>query len=339
MKKIKLGILCPSEIALRRFLPSLEKCKDSFEYTGVACASKAEWFGSPPSKEIMEEEQEKAKNICNSFGGIIYSSYNQMLSADIDAVYIPLPPALHAKWGMSALEQGKHVLMEKPFATNLDDADNLILLAKEKELAIHENYMFQFHQQLETIFKLIDDGEIGEIRLIRIAFGFPFRGVNDFRYDKKLGGGALIDCGGYTLKLATLFLGDSAKITTSRLNSKDGFDVDIYGSATMANDDGLTAQLTFGMDNSYKCDMEIWGSTGTITASRILTAPPDFEPELVIKTQSGEKIIKVPQDDQFLKSIQRFKMLISDKKNREEEYEVLLKQMRLLDAVLTNHYS
>jgi len=334
MNKIKLGILCPSEIAFRRFLPSLERCKDSFEYVGVACASESEWFGTLPSKELINAEREKAKNICEGFGGAIYTSYTEMLNSDIDAVYIPLPPALHVKWGMTALERGKHVLMEKPFATKIDDANRLISLAKEKELAVYENYMFQFHRQLEIISKLISDGEVGELRLIRIAFGFPFRGVNDFRYDKALGGGALLDCGGYTLKLASLFLGDSARVTTSNLNSKDGFDVDIYGSGTMVNDDGLTAQLAFGMDNSYKCDLEIWGSIGTIKASRILTAPPDFEPEVIICTQAGEKVIQVPKDDQFLKSIQRFKKLITDKRDREEEYEVLLNQMRLLDAVL-----
>ena len=120
--------------------------------------------------------------------------------------------------------------------------------------------MFVYHTQLDWIRKKISEGTIGEVRLIRIDFGFPFRGANDFRYNKALGGGALLDCGGYTLKLASLFLGDSAKVTASQLNGKDGFEVDIYGSATLTNNEGLTAQVSFGMDNSYKCSLEVWGS-------------------------------------------------------------------------------
>ena len=164
----------------------------------------------------------------------MYNNYNELLSsADIDAVYIPLPPALHFKWAKMALENGKHVLLEKPFTTSLSDTEELIRIAKEKNLAVHENYMFSYHTQLDWIKNKVSEGVIGDIRLIRIDFGFPFRGANDFRYNKALGGGALLDCGGYTIKLATMFLGDTAEVKTSQLNYKEGFEVDIYGSATL----------------------------------------------------------------------------------------------------------
>ena len=60
----------------------------------------------------------------------------------------------------------------------------------------------------------------------------------------------------------------------------------MYGSATMVNDEGMVAQLAFGMDNDYKCDLEIWGSLGTITSNRILTAPVGFVPSYTIKNES-----------------------------------------------------
>ncbi len=330
MNKIKIGVLCPSEIASRRFMPALKKL-DNFEYIGLAAATKREFTGEN-SDEIMPSELEKARIFSKQYGGKIFSGYNSIIASnEIDAVYIPLPPALHFKWAKAALESGKHVLLEKPFTTNLSDTKSLIELAKSKNLAVHENYMFVYHTQLEWIMERLSEGVIGNIRLIRIDFGFPFRGANDFRYDKALGGGALLDCGGYTLKLATVFLGESARITTSHLNSKDGFDVDIYGSATLENDNGLTAQVSFGMDNSYKCSLEVWGSTGTLFTNRILTAPEGYEPVVIIRNRNDERAFTLPADDTFKKSIEHFERCVYSLTEREQHYEGIQRQSALAE--------
>lgn len=333
MDKIKIGVLCPSEIAFRRFMPALMKC-DHFEFAGVSSASAEEWFGEPTA-ELVYAEKEKAAKFTNTYGGKLFDSYLSLLNCpEIDAVYIPLPPALHFKWAKKVLENGKHVLLEKPFTTNLHDTETLIKLAKEKNLAVHENYMFVYHSQIEWIKQKLNDGEIGEIRLIRIDFGFPFRGANDFRYNKELGGGALLDCGGYTVKLASMFLGDSTRVAVSRLNYKNDFEVDIYGSATLTNNDGLTAQVSFGMDNSYRCNLEIWGSTGTLFTGRILTAPEGFEPTVTIKNAEGEQSFTLPADDTFRKSIEFFGECVADKKLREREYGAIQKQSENVQKII-----
>lgn len=329
MDKIKIGVLCPSEIAFRRFMPAVKKCND-FEYIGLAAATEREFSGAD-SDELKSSESEKANKFIDTHGGKIFHGYESLIkSSEIDAVYIPLPPALHFKWAKMALESGKHVLLEKPFTTNLSDTSTLIEIAKSKSLALHENYMFAFHSQIEWIRHKISEGVIGDIRLIRIDFGFPFRGANDFRYDKELGGGALLDCGGYTVKLASMFLGDTAKITTSQLNSKAPFEVDIYGSATLVNDQGMTAQVSFGMDNSYRCDLNIWGSTGTLFTGRILTAPEGFEPTVTIKNADGEQKFTLAGDDTFAKSIEYFGECVENIDTRISHYEDILTQSRLL---------
>lgn len=328
--KIKIGVLCPSEIALRRFMPALMKCED-FEFAGISSASAEEWFGEPTG-ELVESEKSKAKKFTDNYGGRFFESYDELLSSpEIDAVYIPLPPALHFKWAKKALENGKHVFLEKPFTTAFSDTEELLKIAKEKNLAVHENYMFVYHSQLDWIKNKLP--EIGEIRLIRIDFGFPFRGANDFRYNKELGGGALLDCGGYTVKLAGLFLGETAKITASQLNTKSGFDVDIYGSATLTNSDGLTAQIAFGMDNSYKCSLEIWGSEGTICTNRILTAPDGFEPVVTVKKGDEEKQFTLPADDTFAKSIDFLKQCVKNDKIRSEHYEAIYRQSQFIEGI------
>lgn len=335
MKKIKIGVLCPSEIAFRRFMPALKKCIQ-FEYVGLSVASEKD-FGISDSDKTVPSELSKAENFVKEYGGKIFSGYENLISSEeIDAVYIPLPPALHYKWGRAALENGKHLFMEKPFTTSLDDTKELISIARSKSLAVHENYMFAFHSQIEWIKNKINEGAVGDIRLIRIDFGFPFRGANDFRYNKALGGGALLDCGGYTLKLAGMFLGDTAKVTASQLNSKDGFEVDIYGNATLTNDDGLTAQVSFGMDNSYRCSIDIWGSTGSIYTNRILTAPDGFEPTVTIKQGNEEQSFTLPADDTFKKSIEYFEKCVSDSDVRTAHYDEIVLQSRLVERMIKN---
>ncbi len=334
MSKVKIGIICPSEIAFRRFMPAVKECENA-EYVGVAYACADEWFGkSNVDSRLIKGEAEKAQSFKAEYGGKIFSSYMELIKSDeVDAVYLPLPPALHYKWAMLALQNGKHIFLEKPSTTTAADTKELIAVADERDLAVHENYMFAFHAQLAKINEIVQSGRLGDVRLYRIAFGFPQRAVNDFRYNKSLGGGALLDCGGYTLKLASMLLGESAEIKYSKLNSTEGFDVDIYGSAALVNDEGVTAQVSFGMDNSYKCDLEIWGSKGTLSTGRILTAPAGFEPTAEIKTAEGTETVSLPADDTFKKSIIHFCKCVNDNDVRKENYKMIVKQAELVDKV------
>ena len=226
---------------------------------------------------------------------------------------------------------GKHILCEKPCTTALATTEDLMNDAEAKGLAAHENYMFAFHDQLEAINDIVKSGEIGDVRLYRISFGFPMRAQNDFRYNKALGGGALLDCGGYTLKYASMLLGPTAKIKYAQSNNIDGFNVDMYGSAALVNDEGVTAQVAFGMDHNYKCELEVWGSKGTIYTNRILTAPAGFVPEVIIRKGNEEEKRNLPADDAFKKSILHFSKCIEDAETRKANYETLLRQARLVE--------
>lgn len=313
MDSIRIGILGTSEIAFRRFLPALAQCP-AFTYVGVASRT-----------------PEKGKPFTDAYGGSIYDGYEALLAdAGMDAVYLPLPPALHYEWGKKALEAGKHVLLEKPFTTSSADTAALLSLAAEKGLAVHENYMFIYHSQLAWLTEQVESGRIGELRLIRAAFGFPKRGEADFRYNKALGGGALLDCGGYPVRLAAHLLGETARVTAARLNQPTGYDVDLYGSATLENEAGQVAQISFGMDNSYKCELELWGSTGCLTADRIFTAPAGFAPVMTLRTAQSTEEITLPADDSFLNSIWGFARAMNTPTLRKEQMAAIQRE-----AVLT----
>lgn len=333
---MNIGIICPSEIALRRFMPALQKC-ENITFAGIGVFTREERYGSEnisdaKFQELLKVEKEKAKIFIGQYGGKIFEGYGSVVtSSEIDTVYIPLPPALHFIWAKKALENGKHVLVEKPSTTSAEETKDLVQIASQRRLALHENYMFTFHDQLDAIENIVQSGEIGEVRLYRISFGFPRRASNDFRYNKALGGGALIDAGGYTIRYATQLLGPTAAIRYAQSNYVDGVGVDMYGSAALVNADGVTAQVAFGMDNNYKCELEVWGSTGCLTAGRVLTAPVDFVPTATIRKGNEEKTVNLPADDAFQKSIKHFVECIEDEKVRRERYRIITKQAELID--------
>ena len=167
-----------------------------------------------------------------------------------------------------------------------------------------------------------------------MSFGFTMRERNDFRYVQALGGGALMDAGGYVIKYAYRLLGDSAKIVYAQLNDIAGFEVDMFGSGVLVNDEGTAAQIAFGMDNAYKCELEVWGSKGCLTTGRILTAPAGFEPTVTIRTDR-EEVRKLPSDDAFKKSIEYFVKCIENKADRIENYSVINNQAQLVENFLT----
>lgn len=320
MSKVRIASLAPADIAYRRMIPAViksEKC----EYAGVAVRP--------------EGNRERAARFMNDFGGKIWEGYDELIMSDeIDAIYIALPPALHFEWAKKALLAGKHILMEKPATVTYEQAEELINTAKERNLAIHENFAFIYHPQIGKIDELIRSGAIGDIRLIRTNFGFPFRGSQDFRYISELGGGALLDCGCYTLKMAGYLLGGSMTVDLCRLYGKPGFDVDIYGAISAGNDGNVTAQMSFGMDQQYCCNLEVWGSGGYIGSPRIYTAPPELEVKLTLARGSDKEEIAIEPADQFKNSLEVFCDMITDDLLKEQSYADVLRQSRYIDKCM-----
>lgn len=313
---IRIGILGGAEIAFRMFIPALN------EVEGIECAGLA-------SNNIEKRDMFKKKYNIET-----YTSYEEIINnKSIDAVYIPLPPALHYKYAKMALEKGKHVFLEKPSTINYKLSNELVDIANKKDLVLQENYMFQYHSQIQEIKSMIYSGVIGKIRLIKSSFGFPKRSENDFRYNKSLGGGALMDVGGYVTKLATLLLGKSIKVCNAEMQIDSEYEVDILDSVTFSNKDGLSLQGSFGMDCYYQCSLEFWGSQGKLFTNRIFTAPPGFVPTVILENKEGQKIIELKSDNHFKKSIEQFCKAIIYKEERISMKEDLLLQSKLIEEI------
>lgn len=318
--KIGIVILGASEIAFRRFLPALQK-NNRFEYVGVAY--------------YREQDSEFAKKFQETYGGEIFTSFETAINdSRVGAVYVPQPPALHHKFGKMVLEARKHLFMEKPFTTSLGDSKELGDIAKSNDLAVIENYMFRFHKQIDELVKIVDSGKIGVIDHYEVRFSFPLRQKNDFRYSKALGGGALLDCGGYPIYLGNILTKGKGTLINPKLVYDEGYEVDMHGSCILEVDDGPSCEVSFGMNDEYCCYAKAFGSKGTLIAPRVLTAPADFDVKFTIQWNDGcEEEIDVGTDDSFLKSIGYFYDCIVDQGTRQDSFKRILRQAELIEIM------
>lgn len=315
-KKIRIGVLGCAGIAHRYMIPAI---LDTQDLELVAVASRT--LG-------------KAKAYTERFGGEAVEGYENLLNRrDIDAVYVPLPTGLHEQWILLALQKGKHVFAEKSLAMNVVSAQRMLSLAKENRLVLMENFMYRYHSQHRFVFDQLKQGAIGELRLLRSYFGFPPLDSHNFRYDKALGGGAILDAAAYTVNASRWFLGNDLEVGFASLFYDRITEVCIRGSALLYSPvTGLSALIAFGFDNYYQCNYELWGNKGIIHCDRSFTPPPDFEPTMRVGLPEGIQVFTLPVDNHFKNIIKEFAGCI-----RQHQYvkhqEDLFHQSRLLTAL------
>ncbi|MEU2283773.1 Gfo/Idh/MocA family oxidoreductase [Streptomyces sp. NPDC013178] len=276
---VRIGVLGCADIAVRRMLPAFTASPD-VEVAAVA------------SRDLS-----RAEEVAGRFGCRAVQGYAELLDADdVQAVYVPLPAALHAPWVEAALNAGKHVLAEKPLTTDPESTERLLDLAAKQGVALMENVMFVHHPRHEAVRRLVAEGRIGELRSFHAAFTIPPLPDGDIRYDPELGGGALADVGLYPLRAALHFLGPALEIVGARLTRGAGRRVETSGAALLGTPGGVTAHITFGMEHAYLSRYELWGSEGRITVDRAFTPPADFVPVIGLHGRTTEELRLEPAD-------------------------------------------
>ncbi|MFF5173669.1 Gfo/Idh/MocA family protein [Micromonospora sp. NPDC000089] len=290
MTPVRIGIMGCASIARRKMLPAMAALPE-IEIAAVA------------SRDL-----DKAVEVARTYGCRAVEGYEALLDLDeADAVYIPLPNAMHASWIEDALHAGKHVLAEKPLTTSVSRTAELIATARSRGLVLMENMMFLHHSQHAVVRNKLEDGAIGYLRAFHASFGVPRRPVDDVRYSAELGGGALMDTGVYPVRAAMCFLGGSAlDVLSAVLTLPHGHPVETSGQALLCTDGGVGAQVTFGLDHSYRSSYELWGSEGRIVVEHAYTPPADHVPVVRLERQSGVQEIRLAPDDQVANSVSAF---------------------------------
>jgi predicted dehydrogenase len=286
---LRVGVIGCAGIAVRRMLPAFAACPD-IEIAAVASRDPA-----------------KARQVGERFDCRPVHGYDALLDLDdIEAVYVPLPAALHAEWTEAALNTGRHVLAEKPLSTDHRRTGELLELADARGLVLMENVMFVHHHRHGVVQRLVADGAIGELRAFHAAFTIPPLPDDDIRYDPDLGGGALADVGIYPLRAALHFLGQGLDVTGARLARGAGRQVETSGAALLSTPGTVTAQLTFGMEHAYRSSYELWGSEGGITVDRAFTPPADHVPVIGLHRDGKTEEIRLEPHDQVAATVAAF---------------------------------
>jgi NDP-hexose-3-ketoreductase len=314
-KPIKIGVMGCANIATRSIIPKI-KANPLFELVSIASRS-----------------LDKAQKYADLFNCKALGSYEELVNSnDIDAIYMPLPTGLHEEWVLKSLDKNKHILIEKSLAINYQSAKKMVEKAKEKNLLIMEDFMFLYHSQQNHIKQVLNNGEIGEIRCFRSSFGFPPFTDDNFRYNKELGGGALLDAAAYTVRASQLFFGNDLNVQAAQLNTINNKEVDIYGGAFLTDSKGTVMQLAFGFDNYYQCNYEFWGSKGKLIVHKSFTPKENEKPVITIHKQDESHEYSLPSDDHFKNILTEFATSITSG-NFEVKYTEILNQSRLLNEL------
>jgi predicted dehydrogenase len=138
----------------------------------------------------------------------VHKSYSDLLAdPEIDAIYNPLPNSLHAEWTIRALRAGKHVLCEKPFASNAREAREMANAASETGKVLSEGFAYRYHPLTARIKEIMNGGELGRIKHIEARFCFLLPTPGNIRFRYELAGGALMDAGCYPVSLVRYLMG------------------------------------------------------------------------------------------------------------------------------------
>ncbi len=313
-KVIRIGILGCSDIARRKFIPSIKGTKLAV-LAGIASRSK-----------------QKAGCWSKDLGAQAYTYEALLKSSDVDMVYVSLPNSLHKEWCIKALENGKHVLCEKPLSVDAASAEEMVNSARKNKRYLFEGLMCLHHPQHLEVKKILQQGVIGEPVIFRSSFGFTLKDSDNFRLKKEMGGGAFLDIAGYPISAMRFFF-DSEPVKGAGFQNLNSEGLDISGTASIVMKNGVLGQISYGFSQAYECFYQIIGTKGSIFLDRCYTTPDTIENTIHIKVENDEREIKVNKANHFTLMIDNFCNKIINSEPREEIYLGLISQAKAIDVI------
>ena len=236
---------------------------------------------------------DKSKLFAAEFNVTAFGSYEELVRADIDAVYVATPHPMHAPNTILALNNGKPVLCEKPFAVNGKESKAMIAAARGNKFLLVEAMWSRFLPHYARVRELIAEGAIGEIRLIEADHGQPLPADPYYRlHAPELAGGALLDLGIYPISFAYMLLGRPNSIEVSATKTDSG--VDAQTSMIFEYENGAHALLTTTLEVRTPCTARVVGEKGVIEIDSPFYNPTSMrlirngrDPEIFAKNYTG----------------------------------------------------
>lgn len=256
MRKIRFGIMGYAAIAKRALIPALLKANNA-------------------SLHALASGKEESRRVAASLYPFekMYDNYEDLLADPlVEAVYIPLPNALHKEWAIKAMRRGKHVLCEKPMALTKEDALDMAEESRKNGVLLMEAFMYRFHNKAKLIQKLLNEDLIGEVRFMSAAYSFVFDRDEDHRLVKEMGGGSFWDVGCYPVNLAGMVFQQMPVSVSAMKTEKRGVDFSL--SALLQYQSGALCSVSGGFDAQSAQLTQINGTKGSLVFQDVFLGPP-----------------------------------------------------------------
>ncbi|WP_458249442.1 Gfo/Idh/MocA family protein [Streptomyces sp. MAI_2237] len=223
----------------------------------------------------------------------VAGSYADLLAdPEVEVVYNPLANGLHGPWNLAALAAGKHVLTEKPSASNAEEAAEVREAAAKSGTVFMEGFHYLFHPVTRRLHELLESGELGDLRRVETLVAIPAPEDGDPRWSLSLAGGAVMDLGCYSLhaqRMLAPWAGGAPSLVSARGGERAG---------APGVDEWLDAELAFpgGATGSARCHMaydglemscRIIGTKGEASAPNFVL--PHLDDRVVVRTADGER--------------------------------------------------
>jgi D-xylose 1-dehydrogenase (NADP+, D-xylono-1,5-lactone-forming) len=282
---------------------------------------------------VASRDQDKADDFAGEFGiPRAYGTYQDLLDdPKIDCVYNPLPNSLHAEWTIKALEAGKHVLCEKPFTMDSQEALAVSAAAKDANRVVMEAFMYRFHPQWERVRLMIENGDIGELRLIRAQMGGHMDRLDDIRMKPEYGGGALMDVGCYCVNACRMIAASEPEWMAATANYEN--DVDVMFTALMRFPGDVLTEFNCGFRSNPHNDVDIIGTEASIRVSSPWGPGPDEDVDLIVNRDNRIEKIPVPAADEYEVQVENFADAVRGESPLRWGAEDAVKQMKVVDTL------
>jgi D-xylose 1-dehydrogenase (NADP+, D-xylono-1,5-lactone-forming) len=213
---------------------------------------------------VASRDQARAEEYARTWGiERAYGSYEALLAdPDVEAVYISLPNTLHCEWSIRALEAGKHVLCEKPLSRHTEEVEAAFDVAERTGRLLSEAFMYRHNPQTKHLRELVENGAIGELRLIRSTFSYSLYDADNIRLRTDVEGGALMDVGCYCISGSRLLGGEPESVYGQAWYGPSG--TDWVFAATLRFPGDVLALFDCGTAMPERDELEAVGSEGSL---------------------------------------------------------------------------
>lgn len=317
MNKLRFGILGAARIAPAALTKPARVVPD-VQVTAIAARAK--------NKASAFAQQHHIPRVLDSYDALVND-------AEIDAIYNPLPNSLHYEWTMKALRAGKHVLCEKPLASNAREAEEMTSAADEAGRVLFEAFHYRYHPLAQRVQEIVSSGEIGAVRELEADFFIPlFIRPKDIRFQYELAGGGLMDTGCYCVNFLRWMGGGEPRVVSARAR-KTSPQVDRLMFAEMIFENGVRAKLgcSLAAFPPVKISARVVGDAGEVHISNPFV-PHRFH-GLRVETKNGTRREHFTHEPTYNFQLRAFLAATRGEQTNITDGHDGIKNMRVIDSI------